>query len=386
VLCNSGDYQLNPHHTQTIDELNALGEKILREILRDGPISFRRFMELALYCPEYGFYEKEPDTIGRSGNYITSVSVGGLFGRLLASQFARWFGGHAGGLEIVEAGAHDGRLLRDILEWFELRKPELSERLRVMIIEPSARREAWQRKTLEHFSPRIRWIRTLGELPPSGDVRRVIFSNELLDALPVHRLGWDAEAQAWREWLVEVREGHFVWRRSPTIFAQTALADSWLATLPAALRAVLPEDYTVEFSPAATDWWSAAARAVAGGRLLTFDYGLTTPELLRPERTAGTLRSYRRHRLMGDVLSDPGEQDITAHVNFSALQVAGECAGLRTECLKTQERFLTRIAAAEWELAGGGSLPDETERRQFHALTHPTNLGQSFRVLVQSRG
>jgi len=108
-------------------------------------------------------------------------------------------------------------------------------------------------------------------------------------------------------------------------------------------------------------------------------------ELLSPERREGTLRSYRDHRLVADVLADPGEQDITAHVNFSAIQAVGERVGLTTECFESQGRFLTKIAARLWQQGSGDSMMTAA-RRQFHSLTHPQILGQTFRALVQRRG
>ena len=121
------------------------------------------------------------------------------------------------------------------------------------------------------------------------------------------------------------------------------------------------------------------------GRLVTIDYGLTADEFLVPERMQGTARAYSHHQASRDVLADPGEQDITAHVNFTAIQTAGQLAGLRTDAFMTQAQFLTGIAGRVWKSGAsfGAWTPERT--RQFQTLTHPEHLGQSFRVLVQSR-
>jgi len=467
--------------------LNNLNEIIRREIATRGIISFARFMELALYCPVYGFYEQEGDTIGRRGHYYTNVSTGKLFGELLAFQFAEWlaaFGvppsggslrpdrlkaGHqteAPACQIVEAGAHDGRLAKDILSWLRLRRPELFEKIAYWIVEPSARRQEWQRETLKEFAPRIRWLAHL-EAPcakagtvgenwqlaignwKSSAVQGVIFSNELLDAMPVHRFGWDAGEHKWFAWGVTIVDGKFVWTRlgestvlSPqsivctpprsadSLVRETARregdARTWLSALrdlPRELLDVLPDGFTTEVCPAAEAWWRTAAAALARGKLLTIDYGLTGDEWFAPERRAGTLRAYHHHHLSSDVLQNPGAQDMTAHVNFTALQRAGEAAGLQTDGLFTQPQFLTKIAERVWrascqnEFFGGTSsaspklgtvfpgesgarvtcpsgkdlrsagagewAPDQT--RQFQTLIHPEHLGRSFRVLVQSR-
>jgi SAM-dependent MidA family methyltransferase len=148
---------------------------------------------------------------------------------------------------------------------------------------------------------------------------------------------------------------------------------------------VLPDGFSVEISPAAAEWWQAAAKALGRGKLLTFDYGLTAEEILAPERAEGTLRGYYQHRPSHDVLAHPGEEDITAHVNFTAIQGAGESAGLETETFLTQSQFLTQIAARVWneDSSFGEWTPERT--RQFQTLTHPEHLGRSFRVLIQSR-
>ena len=382
--------------------LSGAAEKIAKEIASRGAISFARFMELALYCPVCGYYEKEEDTIGRRGDYYTSVSVGSLFGELLAFQFAEWLGAKAqpgAGLapgepsaepvEIVEAGAHRGELARDILTWMRRQRQGLFQRLTYWIVEPSDRRRQWQETTLADFGGKVRCAKGLSQLAsePAGhlaSVHRIVFANELLDALPVHRLGWDAKARTWFEWGVTLQEGRFVW--TPLSGEASSLTrHASLATLSPQLETVLPDSFTIEVCPAAEEWWRLAGSVVPRGRLLTIDYGHTTEQLLAPERKEGTLRAYRRHQLSGDVLADPGEQDITAHVNFSAVQAAGESAGLQTEAFVTQEQFLTHIATRVWEAEGsfGGWTAQHT--RQFQTLTHPEHLGRAFRVLIQGR-
>ena len=188
----------------------------------------------------------------------------------------------------------------------------------------------------------------------------------------------------------------------------------------------MPQDFTIEFCLSALEWWQAAANLLVWGKLVTIDYGLTADELLRPERLKGTLRGYQRHRLRADPLANPGEQDLTTHVDFRALQQVGEAAGLTTDALTarrlevgsqpppqreekvsssaqtspaeeerrvlqevgvvlTQEQFLTSIARRIWE--GELEFQPWTARhtRQFKTLTHPEHMGRAFRVLVQSR-
>ena len=350
-----------------------------KEVAGGGVITFARFMELALYCPNFGYYER-PDRIpGRKGDFYTSVSVGSLFGELLAWQFAEWLPAIPGeAKQIVEAGAHDGRLARDILSWLRDNRPAMWNALEYWILEPSAQRRASQEEMLREFSGRVRWFPSWDAVP-SGGVHGIIFSNELLDAMPVHRLGWDAARKSWFEWGVGLAGSELVWQK-----VQSPKSKVPTAELPEELLAVLPEGFTTEVSPAATDWWQQAARALRNGKLLTFDYGLTAEEFFTPDRKNGTLRAYRQHHQGSDLLAHPGEQDLTAQVNFSAVQTAGERAGLTTESFITQSVFLAKSVTA-MESAGSPVTWPAAKVRQFQTLTHPEHLGQRFRVLVQKR-
>ncbi len=357
--------------------MKTLTEIIRAEAAASGVLSFARFMELALYCPDSGYYEREKDNVGRRGDFITSVSTGELFGELLAFQFAEWLETEAGSRKpetrIIEAGAHDGKLARDILNWLQSNRPKLFSEIEYVIIEPSPRRQEWQRETLGKF-PNVRWLSRFSN-PTIQRFNGIIFSNELLDAFPVHRYGWDANGKKWFEWGVAVAGEKFVWAKiqNPEFRIQNP-----------ELEPVLPDNYTVEISPAAENWWRAAAGILARGKLLTIDYGLTDKELFSPARTNGTLRGYFRHHVSDDILANVGEQDLTAHVNFSAIQKTGEAAGLKTENFSTQTKFLTKILEKTVAKKNFGEW-NARRTRQFQTLTHPEHLGRAFRVLVQSR-
>jgi SAM-dependent MidA family methyltransferase len=356
---------------------------IHEEIRKSGVISFARFMEIALYCPETGYYEKKKDNVGRAGDFITSVSTGSLFGELLAFQFAEWLQElriQNEKLKIIEVGAHDGKLAADILHWLPAHRPELFAQVEYHIVEPSPRRQEWQREQLKNFA-NVRWCPSLAthHSPPHG----IIFSNELLDAFPVHRFGWDANGKKWFEWGVALDGEKLAWSRIAHHASPAALPTS-IHDLPASLLQVLPDNYTVEHSPAAENWWRDAARILKQGKLLTIDYGYTAEEQFSPARTHGTLRAYYRHHVSEDLLANPGQQDLTAHVNFSELQKVGEAAGLRTEQFCTQPQFLTRILNAAMKEKSFAGL-NAKQVRQFQTLTHPEHLGRAFRVLAQSR-
>jgi SAM-dependent MidA family methyltransferase len=364
--------------------MSELRRIIEGEILAKGPISAARFMDLALYCPVYGFYEKEADTIGRKGHFFTSTSVGPLFGELLAGEFLRWMDAiDAGALLLLEAGAHNGRLALDILNWIAAENPDVYQSCAYIILESSSRRRAWQQTTLSQHSRNVSWIEGFsllkGHASQAAQPLVVIFSNELLDAFPVHRLQWRAAKQQWVEWGVgSLPDGSFEWTELPGV---TPEAEPFLPSAP--LTASLPDGYFIEVSPAAARWWNAAAAALPpGGCLFTFDYGLTAEDRLVPERTSGTLRAYRAHQVTDEVLEDPGSRDITAHVDFSLLQKIGGDAGLTTQAFLPQGRYLAQIAASR--LAAGCAW-DPARIRQFKTLTHPTHLGQSFKVLIQRK-
>jgi SAM-dependent MidA family methyltransferase len=194
--------------------------------------------------------------------------------------------------------------------------------------------------------------------------------------MPVHRLGWNASSRKWFEWGVALERDEFAW-------AKTAVSSGViLPPLPEEVLEVLPDGFTTEVCPAATEWWRRAARMLRRGKLVTFDFGLEAQEFLTPQRNEGTLRAYFRHHASSELLGRVGEQDLTAHVNFTALREAGESEGLTTESFTDQARFLS-------EMLMSGSGPWENwspaQVRQFQTLTHPEHLGAAFKVLVQSR-
>lgn len=370
--------------------MTAAESLIRREIRRDGAIPFARFMELALYSPNSGYYEAHDRTIGRSGDFFTSISVGEVFGQLMSWDFLDEASRLPEGipLRIVEAGAHDGRLAGDILSALQAASPGILTRLQYIVIEPSPRRREWQQSRLLPWEGRVEWHPSWETV---GPVDGLILCNELLDAFPIHRLRWSAASREWREQGVAERapapgipDGPLEWTDLPiaSLDIGVALADSGLE-IPPALAEVLPEGYVLEVCPGAMSWWRAAASHLRSGRILGVDYGRTAAEWIIPERPAGTARAYRSHRTVPDLLASPGEQDLTADVNFSAIAAVGEDFGLRTEGLWRQGDYLTRVLARRLK-AGFDPAWTAAQRAQFQTLVHPSHLGYSFRVLAQA--
>jgi len=371
--------------------MSAIVSIMRKEIERIGAISFAKFMELALYAPGEGYYERR-QTIGARGDFYTSVSVGSLFGELLAFQFARWFSENwdapvsslelpAPPLQLIEAGAHDGRLACDILNWIREFSPEIFSKLEYWIVEPSERRRAWQAASLAGFQ-NVKWADDLSVLSGNNaGAYRIIFSNELLDAMPAHRIGWDKMSKSWFEWGVYWNGEGFGWTRLPN----DQRSEISFPSLVPGLSDVLFDQFSTEVCPAASRWWSDAAKLLCRGKIVGVDYGLLAEEFLVPERRSGTLRAFFRHHASSDLLARPGEQDLTAQVNFSELKIAGENLSLNTEALIAQASFLTEISRLTWRNPDGFGDWDANRRRQFQTLTHPEHLGRPFRVLIQSR-
>lgn len=352
----------------------TLAESMIRgEIESHGPISFARFMEIALYGPECGYYEKPGRRIGKGGDFYTNISVGPVFGFLLAAWFAESPRDTA--LDLVEAGAHDGQLAADILTALEELHPELVERVCYTIMEPSSVRRQAQQQRVGGRAWQVRWSASWEEMSP---VRGFVFANELLDAFPVHRFGWDRAAGKWFEWGVTVAEDHLSWCRLDA-------GDFSIIPDTRFISDVLPDGFVLEASPARIAWWRDAARHLVSGALLTVDYGNAEPFGIRPERWQGSLRGYESHRVTTDLLSHPGERDLTADVDFDSIRRAGEEAGLETVYSGTQARWLGELASRILSGQRATARWLHQHSRQLHTLLDPNQLGQLMRVLVQRR-
>ena len=345
-------------------------------------------MELALYHPEFGYYEARHLPIGKAGDFFTSVSVGTLFGALLARQFCDWLNPLAASrIRIIESGAHDGRLAVDILTYLSDYKAFANKQVEYCILEPSPQRRACQQETMSSSGHEARWFENWNQFEPHG-VDGLIFSNELLDAFPARRIRWDASEMAWFEWGVAKVDEKFTWAKmTHSRNAATAMIDEENRAcgfeVPGELLAVLPDGFTVDLCPGARQWWNQAAHALRHGYLMTIDYGLEAEQFFEPQRAHGTLRGYRNHQIQPDVLANPGGQDITAMVNFTAIRRAGEAAGLEAVAYQSQSRFLTSILANHTREFEREFSKNPALAGQFKTLVHPDHLGRAFQVCVQ---
>ncbi|MGD9895909.1 MAG: class I SAM-dependent methyltransferase [Candidatus Methylacidiphilaceae bacterium] len=360
------------------------GDTPLAELLRallaqEGSIPFWRFMELALYHPRHGYYAQSPSLrIGRRGDYYTGPSSGPAFGRLLSQAVAEaWISlERPKMLDLWEQGAGTGWLACDLVGSLWHLDPGLAGRIRYTIVEPRElpRMEQEERVRKAGLSGQFRWVASWTD---TERIAGIFFSNELVDSFPVHRLV--RRATGWSETHVTLREGRFCFEEQPL-----PEGSQWSETL-GGLAWTLPEGWTVEASLDAPRWMRRVGSLLDRGFVLTFDYGLTPEERFTPGKARGTLRAYRRHRQEEDLLAHPGEQDLTAHVDFTALQRSGEEAGLHTLALIDQHHFFVGILSA-LAARSQGRLPEGLTPGGFQTLAHPDFLGRTHRVLIQSKG
>jgi len=293
-------------------------------------------MERALYHPEYGYYSSDRAKIGRRGDYFTNVSVGPLFGELLAAQFAEVWKllGSIDNFTVVEQGAHHGEFARDVLESTQRRFPQFSAALRYCIIEPFSKLQDRQSEALEKFQDRVQWQKSLEELEPFGGVH---FSNELLDAMPVNLRGK----------LVGLNGSDFVFVDSS-------------------------EDQTT--NRLQLDWMANVAAKLTRGFVLAVDYGFSKADFRE------ILQVRAQHRSLGSPFEQIGEADITAHVNWTDIAKTAEKNGLRVAGFTDQHHFLAGIISTYPKI-----IAAEKTKRALQTLLHPEMLGRSFQVLALAK-
>jgi SAM-dependent MidA family methyltransferase len=355
-----------------------LARWIRQRIEAEGPISFERFMDWALYHPEHGYYSSGRAEVGRdSGDFTTAPHLSGIFARCLSRvvQAADETLGAPSRFVLAEGGPGEGRLALGLLSALRCRAPDLYSRVAYALDERSLSLLCRQREVLEAHRARV--SAGLPEAPFEG----VYLSNELLDAFPVHRMAREKG---------ELREVHV--DIGPEGFREVLLPPSRPEVVQylEAEGIDVHEGCQVEVNLRAIRWIGRVARRLERGYVVTVDYGDEAARLYRRPRPAGTCAAYRSHRLQGDLLMDPGLQDLTAHVNFTAIRRAGARWGLASGPLLTQREFLFRSGLAqEMEELGAQGL-SELEllqaRRDVAPLLLPNGMGDTFKVLVQARG
>jgi SAM-dependent MidA family methyltransferase len=361
----------------------GLREFILDRIEQGGPVPFARFMEWCLYHPDYGYYESGGAAIGRGGDYYTAPSVHPLFGHMVGRQLLQMselVGGDR--FTVVEMGSGPGFLCLDILDWARNSAPAFYRCLDYRLVDRSRRFAGEQRERLAHHARegKVSWEEGPGDA--SGRmVDGCFLSNELVDAFPVHRV----VVRGGRLWEVYVgaRRGNFV--DVPGELSTPEIGEYFRG------RGIeLREGQEAEVNLQAREWMAGVGRRLARGFVLTIDYGSRAEELYAPERSSGTLMCYHGHRASADPYERVGEQDITAHVDFSHLIREGEAAGLAFTGLVPQYRFLIGLGllGAMEEAANGMSEIEGLKMRLSlkHLIEPGMGMGEMFKVLVQHKG
>lgn len=329
-------------------------------------------MEQALYHPAHGYYSSGRAAIGRGGDYFTNVSVGPLFGGLMATQFAEMWAvlGEPSEFAVVEQGAHDGQLAHDILTAAARSNPRFFAALRHRIVEPFAPLRERQVTTLGSFADRIVWTDSLDQLEPFSGVH---FSNELLDAMPVHLVRWDGTR--WLERQVSATEGGFEFIDGP-------VTDEILRERLAEIPAPRASGYETEVNLAMLAWLGEVARKLVRGFVVVADYGFARDEFYAAHRTSGTLQARARHRVLPSPFIDVGEADLTAHVEWTSLAEQAERCGLALLGFTDQHHFITGLLAIGDGAVSDGLSMDDKSRRALQTLLHPGFLGMKFQFLV----
>jgi len=357
----------------------SLSAILANRIKASGPIPFAEFMRECLYHPEYGYYSRL--STKRRGDYYTSVDVHAIFGRLIARQLAEMWElvGSPQPFFAVESGAGVGRLAANILDFAARELPAFYAATQYIAVEHSAERRAEHAATLASHAATGR-VSSAVQIP-SEISAGCIFSNELLDALPAHRVVM--KDGRLREIYVGLAGDRFIEvLHEPSSEAIEQYFQEQGITL--------TEGHHAEACLDACRWIEDAGRSIRRGFVLTIDYGHEAPALYDEGHNRGTLLAYRNHQVTENILDAPGEQDLTSHVNFTALQLWGRREGLETAGLVTQSQFLVALGRAN-EFAdlyepGQSEIEKLRARLSLKNLIHPEGLGEKFQVLIQHKG
>jgi len=362
----------------------SLRQQIEQEIRKRGPMPFSRYMEVCLYDPVAGFYSRNAEQFGKAGDFYTSSDVHAVFGRMLARQFeSMWRALRSPSeIELLELGPGRGLFARDVLDWSKKKSPDFFAALRYTLQESSpALREKIAANLHDHIAndKAALTAQTISVETRQGASRPVspliVFANEFFDALPVEVLS----AQGKLHLTIE----------------NERLRETWLPATPEELEfldryGVHPEPgERTEVCLLAQRWMATIAQSIRRGFLIVIDYGYTRNEQLAGHHR-GTLMAYRQHSASADPYQAPGEQDLTAHVNFTALAAAVKDAGLDVLPLQTQSQFLMRIGESNQfaDAFEDCRLPQEGAKvaLQLKHLISPAGMGENFQVLIASRG
>jgi SAM-dependent MidA family methyltransferase len=369
----------------------TLRQRIEEEIRELGPIPFSRYMEICLYDLDLGYYSRNVEQFGKAGDFYTSSDVHAVFGRLMARQFEEMWRllGSPGQIEVLELGPGRGLFAQDVLDWSEKKFAEFFGALHYSLAEQSPALRSRLQATLDKRfrsgkASLPQQLKQTASAVPNGividralapDVPLIVFANEFFDALPVNIVGPLGELR------ISEKEGRLLETWSPASAEKLEFLDRYSVRPEAGER--------LETPLIAQSYMQEIAARVKRGFFVAIDYGYTRQEQLAG-RHRGTITAYRQHSISASLYEAPGEQDITAHVNFTALTAAAQENGMHVQPLLTQSQFLLGIGE-ETQFADAFEecrLPQERAKvgLQLKHLVTPTGMGETFHVLVGSKG
>ncbi|MCI0527089.1 MAG: SAM-dependent methyltransferase [Nitrospira sp.] len=374
-----------------MEQLDDLGHpdlvKIIQErILSQGRITFAEFMEMALYTPDLGYYTSGEEKIGMEGDYYTSMDLHPLFGEMMGRQLAQiaemsaWTENVP--LSILEIGAGKGILCQNILNYIHRAHPQFYHRLTYWIIEKSPNMIQRQKERLLPYvqDGKVKWVDGLAHPVFLEGIVGFVLSNELLDSFPVHRLV--KVTGALKEIYVTLKDGRF--QEILDIPSRPDLSNYFEK-----LDVELEEGQQVEVNLKALDWIREVGRSLSQGMVITVDYGYPASELYSPARKRGTFLCYYKHRVSEDPYIRVGQQDMTAHVDFTSLALSGREVGLEVTGFTNQEYFLMGLGIAQEMEVRLQKHTDHQSREQellaMKGLIAPDGLGRVFKVLIQHK-
>lgn len=354
--------------------MTELRQIIEQEIRERGPIPFSRYMELCLYHPELGYYSRNAAQFGKAGDFYTSSDIHAVFGRLLARQFDEMWRilGSPARIAVKELGPGRGLFAQDVLDWSAKKFPAFFQALQYRLVEQSPMlRERISLTLSQHFNS---GKAAFGEAEGRTDGPVIIFANEFFDALPVEIISAQGSSR------IGTRNGQFVEAWAPPSAEELEFLDRY---------SIHPEEDDRGEVPLVSQRAMNSAAEIDRGFVVVIDYGYTREEQLAG-RHRGTLKAIRQHSVSANPYEAPGEQDITADVNFTAIAAAAEKHGMQMQKLVTQSQFLMGVGEATQfaDAFEDCRLPQERAKvaLQLKHLVTPAGVGESFHVLVGSKG
>lgn len=354
--------------------MNLLQQKIIRKIKSEGPVTFKIFMEMALYDPEFGYYMTSDIRIGKAGDFYTSSHRHPVFGAMLAKQIEEMWEimDRPTAFQVVEMGSGAGYLCKDILNY--LRNCELFNSLNYIIVEINPLSMEKQKSLLKEFSDKITWVSSLSEI---NNIKGCIFSNELLDAFPVHLIETGDEL---KEIFVDA-QGNKLYE------IQEEPSTDALAHYLREFSVKSGPGYRTEINLEIKKWLNEINSILTEGFILTIDYGYPAHEYYSEERNNGTLLCYHKHQVNENPFQNIGEQDITSHVNFSSLKKWSDDLGIKTLGFCQQAVFLLSLGIEKEIVKLYEESPDYfSDITKIKGLILPGTMGETHKVMIQYKG